>query len=68
MLNGAYQIALSKLMFVRNRAQNHSLAYMYLRLVGPTSLQYIILFVVGNRNNRKALMWLKAPPTPSCLE
>ena len=36
----------------------------YLRHVGPTSIQYRILFDVENRDNPKALLWLQAPPTP----
>ena len=36
----------------------------YLRHVGPTSLQYRILFDAGNKDNPKDLLWLQAPPTP----
>ena len=39
-----------------------SLAYLW--HVGPSSLQYRILFDVGKGDNPKALLWLQAPPTP----
>ena len=41
-----------------------SLAYMYLRHVSPTILQYRILFDVGNGDNPKAFLLLHASPTP----
>ena len=36
----------------------------YLKHVGPTSLQYRILFDVGNGDNSKVVLWVQNPPIP----